>query len=89
LRIRVARKGAAYETLDVPAEFRKIPGSPRDPDANPYQAFRYDQDFEFIEAIHAGRPCVPSFVDGLRAQIVMEAIIRSAREQRTVDVPQL
>ena len=86
LRIRVARKGAAYETLDVPAEFRKVAGSPRDPDANPYQAFRYDQDFEFIEAIHAGRPCVPSFVDGLRAQIVMEAIIRSAREQKTVRV---
>jgi predicted dehydrogenase len=87
LRVRVARKGAAYELIDVPAQFRKVAGSPRDPDANPFQAFRYDQDFEFIEAIHAGRPCEPSFVDGLRAQEVMAAIMRSAAEQRTVDVP--
>jgi predicted dehydrogenase len=89
LRIRVARKGAAYETVDVPPEFRKVAGSPRDPDANPFQAFRYDQDFEFIEAIHGGRPCEPSFVDGLRVQIVMEAIMRSAREQKTVDIARL
>jgi predicted dehydrogenase len=89
LRIRVARKGAPYETIDVPVEFRKIAGSPRDSDANPFQAFRYDQDFEFIEAIHAGRSCEPSFVDGLRAQVVMDAIMRSAREQRTVDVPRV
>ena len=26
-----ARKGAAYETLDVPSSIRKIAGSPRDP----------------------------------------------------------
>jgi predicted dehydrogenase len=89
LRVRVARQGAAYETIDVPVEYRKIAGSPRDPDANPFQAFRYDQDFEFIEAIHARRACEPSFVDGLRAQLVMDAIVRSAREQRTLDVPRV
>jgi predicted dehydrogenase len=70
-------------------EYRKVAGSPRDPDANPFQAFRYDQDFEFIEAIHARRACEPSFVDGLRAQLVMDAIVRSAREQRTLDVPRV
>jgi predicted dehydrogenase len=86
LRVRVARKGEAYETVDVPLEFRKIAGSPRDPDHDPWQAFRYDQNFEFIEAIHQGRPCSPSFVDGLRVQEVMEAIETSARDLRAVAV---
>jgi predicted dehydrogenase len=86
LRLLVARQGGNYEPVDVPAEFRKIPGSPRDPDAEPWQAFRYDQDYEFIDAIHAGRPCEPSFVDGLRAQEVMAAIAQSAREHRAVAI---
>jgi predicted dehydrogenase len=86
LRLLVARKGGNYEPVEVPTEFRKIPGSPRDPDADPFQAFRYDQDYEFIDAIHAGRPCEPSFVDGLRAQEVMDAIARSAREHRAVAI---
>ena len=84
LRVRVAGKGSPYETIDVPVEFRKLAGSPRDPDANPFQAFRYDQDFEFIEAIHQKRACEPSFIDGLRVQEVMAAIEDSARERRGV-----
>ena len=35
--------------------------------------FRYDQDFEFIDAIANGRPCRPSFREGAMAQAVMDA----------------
>jgi predicted dehydrogenase len=86
LRVLRAQKGGNYVPEDVPLQFRKIAGSPRDTDANAWQAFRYDQDFEFIEAIHAGRPCSPSFVDGLRVQEVMAAIHLSAAEHRAVAV---
>lgn len=84
LRVLRARRDGNYAEEPVPAEFRKIAGSPRDPDADPWQAFRYDQNFEFVEAIHAGRPCRPSFVDGLRVQEVMAAIQTSAAEHRAV-----
>ena len=67
-------------------EFQKIPGSPRDPAQNPWQSFRYDQDFEFVEAIHAGRACEPSFIDGLRVQEVMAAIEESARQRRAIHI---
>jgi hypothetical protein len=68
----------------VPLQFQKIAGSPRDPADNPWQAFRYDQNFEFIDAIHQKRACEPSFIDGLRVQEVMGAIEDSAREHRGV-----
>ena len=84
------KKGGQLEQVTVPEEFLKVPGSPRDPhQGNPQQVFRYDQDFEFIQAIAEGRPCRPSFLDGVRAQAVMEAIQQSDRERRWVDVPAL
>lgn len=84
LRVLRAGKGGTYAEEPVPAGFRKPAGSPRDADHDPYQGFRYDQDFEFIEAIHAARPCQPSFIDGLRVQEVMAAIQTSAAEHRAV-----
>jgi predicted dehydrogenase len=84
LRILRAGKGGHYREEAVPLEFQKIAGSPRNPAENPWQAFRYDQDFEFVEAIHQGRDCEPSFVDGLRVQEVMAAIEESGRERRSV-----
>jgi predicted dehydrogenase len=86
LRVLRAAKGDHYREEPVPVEFQKIPGSPRDPAQNPWQAFRYDQDFEFVEAIHAGRACEPSFIDGLRVQEVMAAIEESSHERRAVAV---
>lgn len=86
LRVLQARAGEPYEVVDVPAGFRKYPGSPRDPDADPWQAFRYDQTLAFIEAIREDRPCDPSFADGLRVQEVMAAIETSAHELRAVPV---
>ena len=86
LRVLRARAGGNYEPETVPVQFRKIAGSPRDTDADAWQAFRYDQDFVYIEAIHEGRPCSPSFVDGLRVQEVMAAIHQSAAEGRAVTI---
>lgn len=49
-------------------------------------SFRYDQAFEFIDAIRNGRPCVPSFHDGARTQAVMDAAVRSADTRAWVDL---
>jgi len=84
LRVLRAAKGGNHIEEAVPAEFRKIAGSPRDSQADAWQGFRYDQDFEFIEAIHGHRACRPSFIDGLRVQEVMAAIQTSAAEHRAV-----
>ena len=84
LRVLRAGRGGTYAEEPVPPAFRKPAGSSRDADRDPYQGFRYDQDFEFVEAIHAKRPCQPSFIDGLRVQEVMAAIQTSAAEHRAV-----
>jgi predicted dehydrogenase len=86
-RLQMGRQGGALEPVDVPEEFLKLEGSPRDvKSGDPLQGFRYDQSFEFISAIRQGRPCSPSFKDGVLAQAVMDAIIESAREDRGVPV---
>lgn len=82
--------GKSLERVKVPREFLVVPRSPRDPDAgDPLAVFRYDQDFEFVEAIREGRECRPSFKDGAAAQAVMDAAILSDKERRWVDVPQV
>ena len=53
------------------------------------RTFRYDQAWEFVSAIRAGRDCVPSFYHGMRAQAVAEAILVAAAERRWVDVPEV
>lgn len=79
--------GPGLETLTIPREFFTWPGSPRDPDAgDPLVTFRYDQAFEFIDAIRSERPCTPSFHDGAQAQAVMEAAVRSAEMRAWVEL---
>ena len=73
--------------LAVPPEFWVWPGCPRDPGVgDPLITFRYDQAFEFIDAIRNHRPCVPSFWDGVRTQAVMDAAVRSAETQAWTDL---
>jgi len=80
--------GPGFETTTIPEEFWKWPGSPRDPRAgDPLVTFRYDQAWEFIDAIRNQRACRPSFHDGARAQAVMDAAVRSAAERAWVDLP--
>jgi predicted dehydrogenase len=74
--------------VKVPDEFLVIPGSPRDPkQGDPLTTFRYDQDFEFIDAIRSKRPCNPSLLDGAKAQAIMDSALLSEAERRWVDVP--
>ena len=64
-----------------------MPGSPRDArQGDPLVTFRYDQAFEFIDAIRNQRPCVPSFHDGARVQAVADAATRSAETRQWIDI---
>ncbi len=79
--------GPGLETLPVPEEFWKWPGSPRDVrQGDPLVAFRYDQAWEFVDAIRNQRPCVPDFHDAVRVQTVMDAALKSAQTRQWVEI---
>ncbi len=81
--------GPGLTMLPVPKEFWTWPGSPRDPgQGDPLITFRYDQAWEFIDAIRNERSCVPSFYDGARMQAVTDAAVRSAETRQWVDLPE-
>jgi len=84
----LARKSEKQFTRrEVPGEFLVIPGSPRDPkQGDPLFVFRYDQNFEFINAIREGRRCNPSFFEGALVQGIIDAALQSEKEKRWVDV---
>ena len=88
LTLQIGKKGDPdLRAIDVPREFHVYPGSPRDPDkGDPLVTFRYDQSFEFIDAIRSKRPASPGFRDGAAAQAVMDAAVRSSRERAWVNV---
>lgn len=82
------RGGSALEIIPVPREFWAWPGSPRDPQqGDPLVTFRYDQIWEFVDAIRSQRPCTPSLLDGARVQAVMDAAVQSAAQKRWVELP--
>ncbi|MGV3771548.1 MAG: Gfo/Idh/MocA family protein [Verrucomicrobiales bacterium] len=89
--LQVTNRGdRSLRTIPVPQEYLKWPGSPRDPLAgDPLFVFRYDQNFEFIDAIRNQRPCIPSFYDGAMAQGVMDAALQSAAAKSWVDLSNL
>ncbi len=85
--VQIGRPDGVLETVPAPREFLTVPSTPRDPSqGDPTTAFRYDEDAEFIQAIVEGRPCSPSFYDGMRCQAVVDAVLRSASEGRWIDV---
>jgi predicted dehydrogenase len=86
LRVIAARRGGLLAEMAVPRELLTYTGERLPADVDPQQAFRGDQDAEFIAAIQEGRPAVPSFHDGARVQAVIEAIVASAAERRSVEV---
>jgi predicted dehydrogenase len=80
--------GAGLETLTIPEEFWRWPGSPRDPKVgDPLVSFRYDQSWEFVDAIRNQRPCRPDFRAGAQTQAVIDAAVRSAETRAWVDIP--
>jgi predicted dehydrogenase len=80
--------GPGLQPLAVPRKFWTVPGTSRDPSqGDPLVTFRYDQAWEFVEAIRDRRPARPSFHDGARAQAVIEGAVRSAQIRQWVDLP--
>jgi predicted dehydrogenase len=79
--------GPGLRSLPVPREFYVWPGSPRDPGAgDPLVTFRYDQAVEFVNAIREQRPCSVTFHDGVRAQVVMDAAVRSSETRSWIEL---
>lgn len=86
--ILLGKTGDDLHPVDVPPEFLKPAGSPRDPNqGEPATVFRYDLMWEFVSAIVERRDAVPSFYDGLNAQLVADAVLRSHAERRWIDTP--
>lgn len=80
--------GQGLETIEVPREFWKLPGSPRDVNlGDPLVTFRYDQAWEFVDAIRNQRPCAPDFHNGARSQAVMDAAVQSSETRQWVELP--
>jgi predicted dehydrogenase len=87
--IMLGRTGDDIKPVSVPVELLKPAGSPRDPTAGPpATVFRYDLMWEFVSAIVEGRDAVPSFYDGLRAQVVADAVLESHAQRRWIEVPE-
>ena len=88
-RVLLGRTGQDIAPVDVPAEFLKPAGSPRDPShGEPATVFRYDLMWEFISAIVEQRDAVPSFYDGLRAQVVADAVLESYDQKKWIEIPE-
>jgi len=87
----IARRGdKKLAATQIPRDFLVWPGSPRDPSqGDPLFVFRYDQNFEFIDAIRSQRPCHASFRDGALVQGVIDAALQGEKERRWVDVGHL
>lgn len=85
--ILLGRSGHDLAPEPVPEKFLKPADSPRDPrEGKPATVFRYDLMWEFVSAIVERRPAAPSFFDGLAAQRVADAVLRSHRERRWIDL---
>ena len=68
---RARRAGPGWKPSKCRASSGRLPGSPRElGSGDPLVTFRYDQAWEFVDAIRNKRPCKPSFDDGARAQAV-------------------
>ena len=86
--ILVGKTGADLAPVAVPEEFLKPATSPRDPkQGEPATVFRYDLAWEFISAIVEKRQAVPSFHDGLNAQLVADAVLVAYENKTWVPTP--
>ena len=86
--ILLGKTGHDLAPVPVPAEFLKPADSPRDPaEGAPATVFRYDLMWEFISAIVEQRPAVPSFFDGLNAQLVADAVLESHAKRTWIEIP--
>jgi predicted dehydrogenase len=83
------KTGQDLSPIPVPFEFLKPASSPRDPSlGEPATVFRYDLMWEFISAIVEQRDAIPSFYDGLQAQIIADAVLTSYDQRRWIEIPE-
>jgi predicted dehydrogenase len=59
------------------------------PDAKAQDQAYIDLASELVSAIREDRPAVPSFDEGLRSQLVLDALVEAAAERRWVEIPSL
>ncbi|MBX3413473.1 MAG: Gfo/Idh/MocA family oxidoreductase [Pirellulales bacterium] len=86
--ILLGRTGKDLDPVPVPPEFLKPAGSPRDPAVGePATVFRYDLAWEFIAAIVERRDAVPSFYEGLTAQVIADAVLASYADRSWKEIP--
>ena len=86
--ILLGKTGSDLALQQVPPEYLKPSGSPRDPQqGKPATVFRYDLMWEFVSAIVEGRSATPDFYDGLVAQVIADGVLTSQEERRWVDIP--
>ncbi len=86
--ILLGKSGQDLAPTSVPSEYLKLDGSPRSTtEGAPATIFRYDLMWEFISAIVEQRPAVPSFYDGLNAQLVADAVLESHARRTWIDTP--
>jgi predicted dehydrogenase len=84
----LGKTGHDLAAVRVPDEFLSPPDSPRDPRVGvPATVFRYDLVWEFVSAITQRRPAVPSFYDGLRAQVIADAVLQSQAQRTWIEIP--
>lgn len=84
----LGKTGSDLGPVEVPPEFLKWPGSPRNvAEGAPATVFRYDLVWEFVSAIAEQRDAVPSFYDGLRAQVVADSVLESHAKKTWVEIP--
>ena len=84
----LGRTGEDLAPVEVPPEFLAPEGSPRNPsEGEPATVFRYDLVWEFVSAIAEGRNAVPSFYDGLRSQVIADAVLRSHEQGMWIEIP--
>ena len=83
VRLRGCRRGETLQDLATPADL--LAGT--DP-ADPFSPYRLHSagPRHFVDAILAGKPPSPSFLDGMKAQEVIDAAARSSAEARWVDL---
>ncbi|MBL9123368.1 MAG: Gfo/Idh/MocA family oxidoreductase [Planctomycetaceae bacterium] len=82
------RTGSDLAPRPVPDEFLRPTGSPRPLGAGePATVFRYDLVWEFVSAIVERREAVPSFYDGLRSQVVADAVLASQATRSWQEIP--
>ncbi len=85
--ILVGRHGQSLQKVDVPEQFLKPVGSPRDPRQGvPSTVFRYDLVYEFVSAIVEKRAAVPGFDAGAKAQAVADAVLVSSEKKTWVAI---